>query len=283
MLRLLKRSALGVLTSAGYKLLTQTEYERLQVTAAASPVAALPSAPMPPPPARDALSALLAAGTAETPAASTHDAIRDFLDASGAVSEFPALRRLALYSTARYLCESAIGGAVMDCGHGQAETLTVLALAFQHIGDASRQLVLFDTTADPTHRPEFEFALWGGGRDLIAGRQVGSPAPISSEPLPVELVATGYPAANVSIRRYPREEIAGCGPLAFLGLTSQTYPANQEAIATYFPLLSRGGVIAVEGPLGSGAADAVDHYLRREGIALLLIQVAPDFRLGIKP
>ena len=116
-----------------------------------------------------------------------------------------------------------------------------------------------------------------------APTQDGSRAQISSEPPPAVLVATGYPAANVSIRRYPREEIAGCGPLAFLGLTSQTYPANQEAIATYFPLLSRGGVIAVEGPLGSGAADAVDHYLRREGTALLLIQVAPDFRLGIKP
>ncbi len=72
-----------------------------------------------------------AAPTAE----STDDAIRDFLDASGPVSELPALRRLALYSAARYLCESAIGGAAMDCGRGQTQTLTALPLAFQHIGD----------------------------------------------------------------------------------------------------------------------------------------------------
>lgn len=279
MTRLLKRAALGLLTNSGYKLLTRNEYDQLQAVARAAlaPAPELPPTPAPPPPTGEALPALLGDGAAPSDAA----AIRDFLAASAAVSDLP-LRRLALYSVAQYLCESGIGGAVMDCGYGATGTLATLAMALRCHGDTGRQLILFDTTADPTHRAELEFALWGTGRDLLAGRQAGSRAQIRSEPPPADLVATGYPAANFSIRRYPREEIAGCGQLAFLGLTSQTYPANEEAAAIYFPLLSRGGVIAVEGPLGS-AADAVDRYLRREGIALLLVQVAPDFRLGIKP
>jgi len=281
MIRLLKRAALGLLMNSGYKLLTRNEYDQLQavVRAALAPGPELPPTPAPPPPPTvETLSALLGDGAAPSDAA----AIRDFLAASAAVSELPPLRRLALYSAAQYLRESRIGGAVMDCGYGATGTLATLAMALRHQGDTGRQLILFDTTADPTHRAELEFALWGAGRDLLAGRQAGSRAQIRSEPPAADLVATGYPAANFSIWRYPREEIAGCGQLAFLGLTSQTYPANEEAAAIYFPLLSRGGVIAVEGPLGS-AADAVDRYLRREGIALLLVQVAPDFRLGIKP
>jgi len=189
----------------------------------------------------------------------------------------------ALYSVARYLVEANIEGDVLDCGFGATGTLIALAAALRHLGDTSRKLVLIDTTADPLHRAETQLPLWGTEPDLLARpRTVARPE--TSEPPPVELTSTGYPIEKMSIRRYPREPIAAFGKLAFLGLTAQTFPANRDAIETFLPQLSGGGIIAVAAdPFGLSQGDPVDEFLKAENSVVLFFKVADNFRIGLKP
>src|SRR5262245_30523280 len=140
------------------------------------------------------------------------------------------------------------------------------------------RLVLFDASADPLHRAETELELWGTARDLIA--DVPDARPHKPEPPPAELAATFYPSDRIVVRRYPREPIAQSEPVAFLGLTSETYPANQQAIATFLPKVSPRGVIAVE---GNRSADAVAQFLARSGVNLLFMQVTADYRVAVRP
>jgi len=187
-------------------------------------------------------------------------------------------RLLALYRVVQYLARAGIPGEIVDCGHGATATLAAIAAASTHCGETSRRLVLFDASADPLHRAETELELWGTARELIADVQVvRSHKP---EPPPAELTATGYPPDRIVVRRYPREPITQSEPVAFLGLTSEAYPANQWAIATFLPKVSPGGVIAVE---GNSPRDAVAQFLAHAGLNLLFVQVAADYRVAVRP
>jgi hypothetical protein len=96
----------------------------------------------------------------------------------------------ALYSIADYLTRVSIEGEVVECGYGNTANLAVLAAAFAQLGDTSRRLALFDTSADPLHRPELEFELWGTDRDPLS-TSGGWRKSQKLEPPPRELAATG--------------------------------------------------------------------------------------------
>jgi hypothetical protein len=197
--------------------------------------------------------------------------------------ELGSERMRALHSAVTHLVKSDIKGDIVDCGAGATATLGALAISFVQLGDTSRRLVLFDTSADPTHRAETKLELWGTDRDPFRAAD-GAPGHAKSEPPPSELLATGYPAGKFIVKRYPRDEIRGLGPLAFLGLTSEAYPSNVDAIEAFVPHLERGGVMAVEtSSFKAGARDAVDEFLRKEGLAVPLERVSEHYRLGIRP
>src|SRR5262249_17522914 len=151
------------------------------------------------------------------------------------------------------------------------------------IGDTGRRLVLFDTTADPLHRPDLKLELWGTDWDPLSPR----PRPARSkapEPVPSEIAASGYPEESISIRRYPREEIAQYDPVAFLTITSHTYESHRTAIATFIPRVVRSGIIAVErDPYDASGHDGVEEFLNKECLNLLLVPVEPHYRIGVRP
>src|SRR5262249_6371317 len=152
-----------------------------------------------------------------------------------------------------------------------------------HLGDKSRRLVLFDTTADPLHRPELKLELWGTDRDLLSPTSRPTRSRML-EPTPPEIAATGYPGDKISVRRYPREDIAQSDPVAFLTITSHTYESHRTAIATFIPRLARGGIIAVErDPYDASGRDGVDDFLCNERLNLLLVPVEANYRIGVKP
>jgi hypothetical protein len=158
-----------------------------------------------------------------------------------------------------------------------------MAIAFMQIGDTSRRLVLFDTSADPMHRPELEFELWGTDRDPLSTTRSWRKSQ-KIETAPPELIGTGYPVEKLSIRRYPREPITQLEPVAFLGLTSASYQSNRTAIATFFPQVVSRGVVAVEpDPLERAGRNAVGAFLRDAGVNMLFLHVAANYHVGIKP
>jgi hypothetical protein len=280
-----KRILLEGLNRAGYRLLKREEHERLLATAVqvqqaeqAPQSGILPSLPFVP--ASPSASILEVAESA--PVTRGAD-LASFLDRVKSIRDLSPLRAAALYSIADYIGRADVKGEVIDCGYGRTATLVALATAFVQIGDTSRRLVLFDTSADPVHRPELEFELWGSDRDpLSTTRSVRKSQKVESAP--PELMATGYPEERFSIRRYPREPIAQSEAVAFLGLTSASYQSNRTAIATFLPQVASRGVIAVEpDPLERAKRNAVDVFLRGVGVNMLFLQVAANYHVAVKP
>src|SRR5262249_9678872 len=164
MINLAKRSILSALTRAAYRLLNRDEHERLIAAAAQGQASSIyPSLSVVPgsPPVSNLEIATLASVTDDAGLAKLLECVRGICD-------LPLARIVALYSIANYLTHARVEGEVVDCGYGGTSTLAIMAAAFAQIGDTSRNVVLFDTTADPLHRPEFEFELWGTYRDPLS-------------------------------------------------------------------------------------------------------------------
>jgi hypothetical protein len=280
MIDLAKRIELQGLNRLGYRVLKKQEHERLLATAAQAQPSTIPlSSPVVVPPSPPAPSPQITTYASVTEGADLAKLLESLKD----ICDLPLPRILALYSIAHYLARAGLEGEVVDCGYGKTASLVVIATAFAQIGDMSRRLALFDTSADPLHRPEIEFELWGTDRDPLSTQSSWRRLP-TREPPPRELGDTGYPVEKFSIRRYPREPIAQTEPVAFLGLTSASYPSNRTTIAAFLPRVISGGVIAVEpDPLERGGRDAVQEFLRKEGVNMLFLHVAPDYRVGIRP
>jgi hypothetical protein len=273
------------LNRAGYCLLKKEEHERLLATVAEAQQAAQApesefslSSPFVP-----ASPSVSSPELAEFAPLTGGTGLANFLDRVKGMPDLSALRAAALYSIADYIARAGVKGEVLDCGYGRTATLVAMAAAFVQVGDTSRRLVLFDTSADPTHRPELEFELWGTYRDPLSTTRSWRKSQ-KIEPAPSELMGTGYPIEKLSIRRYPREPIAQPEPVAFLGLTSASYESNRTAIATFFSQGVSGGVVTVESdPLERARRNAVDEFLREAGLNMLFLHVAANYRVGIRP
>jgi hypothetical protein len=320
MVTVLKRAILRSLERRGYVLLRKAEYHRILAASPPPPDASpAPPAASPTPPAASLapsatspVSATTRATTAAAPASvappvlPTHlppSPVREFATDSDAYPAFdracrhlqgkltlPINQALAIYCAVRHLTRARIPGDIVDCGEGVPEVLAVIGACLVALGETSRRLVLFDITSDFRHRTETSVPLWGTDYDLMAGRRP-RPQP-QKRVLPDALVACGYPAGRILVARYPVDVIDLARPVAFLGLTAETYDANRAAIRTLAPRVAIGGVIAVEGNEHTRRAavpgcvqhhlDAVAEFLKAHRTELPFWQVTDEYRLGVK-
>ena len=315
MMTRLKHAILRFLEQRGYVLLRKAEYHRLLAASPPPPAAAsvpTTAAAAPALPVASPAPATTRATTVSPPASVVPPASRSHLPPSP-VSEFatdsdpgpeferacrrlqgkltlPMNQALAIYCAVRHLTRARIPGDIVDCGEGVPEALAVIGACLVALGETSRRLVLFDITSDFRHRPESSVPLWGSDYDLMAGRR---PHPQRQEQvLPDVLVASGYPAERIFVARYPVDVIDLARPVAFLGLTAESYEANRAAIRTLAPRVTIGGVIAVEGNEHTPRAavpgcvqhhlDAVAEFLKAHRAELPFWQATGEYRLGVK-
>jgi hypothetical protein len=192
--------------------------------------------------------------------------------------DLPDRRILALFSSVQYLVVRQIVGDVIDCTHAGDGVLAVLGASFVFLKDTSRRLIICDPTANPHHRAEQMLEPWGNDFDLLGAKL--RPVKLQRAEVPSAAIRrTGYPQDKLLVWRYPREAIATTSPIAFLGLTSETYPANRWAIAAFIDRLSDGGVLAVD---RITQRDGVAEHLTAQRVALSPVEVADGYHMGIR-
>ena len=287
----LKRGVLRFIESRGYALVKQPVQARTRAVSGSEPLATHAPVTRSPGPLR---ATTLPPGEFEFRPESGAAQMQQFLErASAALHDGLPDHAPGVFVTISYLTRENIPGDLVDAGDGMPANLALAAAALMALGDSARRLVLFDVTADATHRPEAELPLWGSDwsdlldeRAAARAKQVEAPTKLTQE-----LLATGYPPHGISIVRLPFEMIDLSRPIAFLSLTAETYEANRAAIKALMPLVSRGGVVAVQGsgalrPSQPGCVqhriDAVAQYLENSGTPLSFWHPVPDFRLAVK-
>jgi hypothetical protein len=162
-----------------------------------------------------------------------------------------ALVRL-LEDAVAHITGKRISGDIVDCGTGETIHLYGLATALKLRSDTSRKLILFDTSMDPAHRAEKIMPLWGSRNQAPFPdvHKPSQPARAAEEALPRELIATGYPAKNISIETHATDRAIRSKlsqQIAILILTCDTHKANSMVLEKVLPQLAKGATIIVRG------------------------------------
>jgi hypothetical protein len=203
-------------------------------------------------------------------------------------------RIYALCQAVRYVVRHAIPGDIAECGVWKGGSMLAVARTLIECGDTSRELYLYDTYEGMTEPRDVDVELFGGqsaaeimaadGRDA-AGHSLTAHCPLD---LVREVMASsGYPGERIHYVKGPVEETlpeSAPGRLAILRLDTDWYESTRHELETLFPRISPFGVLVID-DYGQfqGARKAVDEYLERCPVPILLNRIDPTGRIAIVP
>jgi hypothetical protein len=204
-----------------------------------------------------------------------------------------ALRIAALCESVRHVVEAGISGDIVECGVWRGGSMMAVAQTLLRLGDRDRQLYLFDTFEGMTAPGAEDVSLTGErATDLMASeRDRTSPDSVWCEaPLATvrsALVRTGYPDANVHfVQGRVEDTLPTQAPkrIALLRLDTDWYESTRHELEHLYPRLVAGGVLIID-DYGhwQGARKAVDEYIARHRLPLMLHRIDYSGRCAIKP
>lgn len=201
-------------------------------------------------------------------------------------------RVYSLCNAIEYVVRNGIPGDIVECGVWRGGSMMAVALTLQRLGDAQRDLYLFDTYEGMTAPTTKDRTLWGVPAEQEWRHQAGD-APMNAwcnasvEDVAANLRSTGYPPDRLHfVRGRVEDTIPEQAPraIAVLRLDTDWYESTKHELEHLFPRLVPGGVIVID-DYGhwEGARAAVDEYVARHRLALLLSRIDYTGRIAVKP
>jgi O-methyltransferase len=200
-------------------------------------------------------------------------------------------RLFALIQAVRYVAKAAVPGDIVECGVWRGGSMMAAARTLIECGDQTRALYLFDTFEGMSAPTDKDVAIDGQPADVLLTRQ-DKRDPRSAwclatiEDVKSGMSSTPYPADRIRyVKGKVEDTIPGNAPekIAILRLDTDWYESTKHELENLYPRLSVGGVLIID-DYGhwKGARDAVDEYLKTNGIKLLLNRIDYTGRIAVK-
>jgi O-methyltransferase len=197
----------------------------------------------------------------------------------------------ALCSAVRYIEQTGIEGAVVECGVWRGGSMMAVARTLSNVGAATRELFLFDTFDGMTEPSEKDITLTGESAKRLLQQSAKTEEDrvwcYSPQQRVAEALAlTTYPQGLIHLVSGRVEEtLPATAPtqIALLRLDTDWYESTRHELETLFPRLSRGGVLIID-DYGhwQGARRAVDEYVHAHRLKLLLHPIDYTGRIAVK-
>jgi hypothetical protein len=197
----------------------------------------------------------------------------------------------ALCNAVRYIINNDIPGALVECGVWRGGSMMAAARTLLDVGARDRHLYLFDSFEGMPRPGRHDRSLWGADAEEEWSRRGGdSPlnawARASLEDVTANMKSTGYPQELIHfVRGRVEDTIPGASPsnIALLRLDTDWYESTRHEMEHLFPRVSPGGVLIVD-DYGhwQGSRRAVDEYVARHAIPLLLARIDYTGRIAVK-
>lgn len=201
-------------------------------------------------------------------------------------------RVVALRDCVKYVVENHVAGAFVECGVWRGGSAMVAARTFMECGEQGRELYLYDTfegmpapgALDVRH--DGTSALETYERSQGEGKESGW-AYADIDDVRKNINSTGYPEELLRMIKGKVEATIPetlPGRISILRLDTDFYSSTIHELEALYPLISPGGVLIVD-DYGhwSGAKAAVDEFIERHGVALLLTRIDAVARMGVIP
>jgi len=198
-------------------------------------------------------------------------------------------RVAALCRAVRHVVRSGIGGAIVECGVWRGGSMMAAARTLLALGEADRDLYLFDTFGGMT-APGAEDVLFTGepAAELLRsplGERIAARAGLDD--VRGNVLGTGYPSGRVHFVEGPVEDtVPRHAPerIALLRLDTDWYASTRHELEHLYPRLAPGGVLIVDDYCAwLGARQATDEYLDRNAVRLLLHPIDDTGVIAVKP
>ncbi len=200
-------------------------------------------------------------------------------------------RLFALIQAVRYVAKAGIAGEIVECGVWRGGSMMAAALTLLESADATRQLYLFDTFAGMSAPTDRDIAPNGqSARELLSSQRKDDPASAwcyaTIDDVTANMASTDYDPARVFfVKGKVEDTIPAHAParIAILRLDTDWYESTRHEMEHLFPRLVSGGVLIVD-DYGhwAGCRQAIDEYLQKHDIQILLNRVDYTGRMAVK-
>lgn len=197
----------------------------------------------------------------------------------------------ALCSAVRYIEETKIEGAIVECGVWRGGSMMAVARTLLNRGTADRELFLFDTFEGMTDPGPYDVAVTGESavsllRDSPRTEEDRMWCYAPMDKVAQALARTGYPEARTHLiagRVEATLESQAPATIALLRLDTDWYESTKHEMEVLFPRLRQGGVVILD-DYGhwQGARRAVDEYVSTHRVKLFLHPIDYTGRIGVK-
>lgn len=200
-------------------------------------------------------------------------------------------RLAALYDAVHHIVRYDVPGDVVECGVWKGGSMMVVARTLRELGRTERALHLFDTFAGMPEPSSDDVSINGSAAlPRWRQRQRGSVNLWDYAPLQevkAALATTGYPSERIHfVEGLVEDTVPSEAPerIAVLRLDTDWYESTRHELEHLWPRLQSGGVLIID-DYGhwKGARKAVDEYLTRLDVPVLLARIDYTGRIAVKP
>ncbi len=198
-------------------------------------------------------------------------------------------RMYALYKAVEYVAVNKIEGDFVECGVWRGGSSMMIALTLQKYGITDKAIYMYDTYEGMSQPTENDVDFKGNKAARLLkintiDKDIWCYATLDE--VKNNMKSTKYPMQNIKfIVGKVEETIPNEIPkrISLLRLDTDWYESTNHEMNHLFPLLSKTGVLILD-DYGhwQGAKKAVDDYVKKHNIALLLNRIDYSARIGIK-
>jgi O-methyltransferase len=195
-------------------------------------------------------------------------------------------RVYALLRAVEYVVRSSIPGAFVESGVWKGGSMMAAALTLLQLDVRDRELYLFDTFEGMPEPGPLDVKHDGApAAERYRAETAWASAPL--EGVREAVLSTGYPSDRIRfVRGLVEDTIPGEAPadIALLRLDTDWYESTRHELECLYPRLASGGVLIID-DYGHwrGACKAVDEYVERNDLRLLLNRIDNTGRVAVKP
>ncbi len=200
-------------------------------------------------------------------------------------------RIYSVINAARYVVQSGIEGALVECGVWRGGMMMAAALALKHLDRMDRDLYLFDTFAGMVQPGELDRDARGNLAEESFRKAPKRGEGVdwcfaSVDEVKGNMATTGFPKERLHfIQGKVEDTIPENAPdrISVLRLDTDWYESSLHEMVHLFPRLQRGGVLILDDyGFWQGSRKATDEYFQKHGIAFHLVRVDSSSRVGVK-
>ncbi len=201
-------------------------------------------------------------------------------------------RIASLVNAVRYVVENKIAGDIVECGVWKGGSSMAAMETLIQLNDTSRDIYLYDTFEGMSEPTENDKIFSGdSATSMLKSSDIDDSNSVwcysSIDEVKSNVNTIGYPESRVHfVKGKVEDTIPKNNPkeIAILRLDTDWYESTKHELEHLYPLLVSGGVLIID-DYGhwEGARKAVDEYIEKHRLKILLNRIDYTGRIAVKP